>query len=225
MEVGLARLKVTRVLIREPDRGGSMYDLGPRLLMHLADVPATEVVQPGSRLSYRLLLRGEESDLESLKEALPLAPNYRWRGIRDSSPSIGSALDRAESFLLLGGLLGVLLAGVAVALRAHRYARRHYDHVGILKTLGATPREILSSFRAAARCSRCVAAVSRTADRLRVASDHRGRAGLCCAHVVADAYRPALAARYRNGPHLRARLRAAAAAASEQHLADAGHPP
>jgi putative ABC transport system permease protein len=146
VEVGLATLTVSRVLVSEPDRGGSMWDLGPRLLMRMADVPATEVVQPGSRLSYRLLLKGDETTLETLRESLPLEPNYVWRSIRDSSQSIGSALDRAESFLLLGGLLGVLLAGVAVALSAHRYARRHYDHVAILKTLGATPNQILTVF-------------------------------------------------------------------------------
>ena len=146
IEVGFAALRVGRVLTQEPDRGGSMYDLGPRLLMRMADVPATQVVQPGSRISYRLLLRGEDSQLEALKDELPLEPNFWWRGIRESSPSIGSALDRAESFLLLGGLLGVLLAGVAVALSAHRYARRHYDHVGILKTLGATPNQILIGY-------------------------------------------------------------------------------
>ncbi|MEZ5557240.1 MAG: FtsX-like permease family protein [Pseudomonadales bacterium] len=146
VEVGLARLQVAGVLLAEPDRGGSMYDLGPRLLMRLEDVPATEVVQPGSRIAYRLLLAGGDADLEALRAELPLAPNYRWRGIRDSSPSIGAALDRAESFLLLGGLLGVLLAGVAVALSAHRYAQRHYDHVAILKTLGATPTQILQAF-------------------------------------------------------------------------------
>ncbi len=146
IEVGLATLTVSRVLTNEPDRGGSMYDLGPRLLMRIEDVPATEVVQPGSRISYRLLLRGDDAALEDLKDALPLRPNYWWRGIRESSPSIGSALGRAESFLLLGGLLGVLLAGVAVALSAHRYAQRHYDHVGVLKTLGATPRQILTGY-------------------------------------------------------------------------------
>ncbi len=147
IEVGLAELTVARVLVSEPDRGGSFFDLGPRLLMNLEDVPATEVVQPGSRIGYRLLLGGPEGELEALKDELELEPNYRWVSIRESSPRIGSALDRAESFLLLGGLLGVLLAGIAVALSAHRYAARHYDHVGVLKTLGATPRQILFGFQ------------------------------------------------------------------------------
>jgi putative ABC transport system permease protein len=148
VEVGYAELEITRVLTSEPDRGGSMYDLGPRLLMRIEDVPATGVVQPGSRLSYRLLLKGNDGALDSLKDQLGIEddPNFWWRGIRESSPTIGSALGRAESFLLLGGLLGVLLAGVAVALSAHRYARRHYDHVGVLKTLGATPNQILASY-------------------------------------------------------------------------------
>ena len=146
LEVGLAALKVTRVLVKEPDRGGSFFDLGPRLLMNLADVPATEVVQPGSRIGYRLLLRGPDAELEALREELGVEPDFRWVGIRESSPRIGSALDRAESFLLLGGLLAVLLAGVAVALSAHRYSRRHYDHVGIFKTLGAGPARILYGY-------------------------------------------------------------------------------
>lgn len=148
VEVGYAKLTISRVLTSEPDRGGSMYDLGPRLLMRIEDVPATQVVQPGSRLSYRLLLRGDDGALDALKDELALEedPNFWWRGIKESSPTIGSALNRAESFLLLGGLLGVLLAGVAVALSAHRYARRHYDHVGVLKTLGATPNQILYSY-------------------------------------------------------------------------------
>ena len=146
IEVGMAKLTVARVLIAEPDRGGSIFDLGPRLLMNMQDVGATEVVQPGSRLSYRLLLSGDEVELEDLRGALPLEPDYKWVSVRESSPRIGRALDRAESFLLLGGLLGVLLAGIAVGLSAHRYAQRHFDHVGVLKTLGATPAQILRGF-------------------------------------------------------------------------------
>jgi putative ABC transport system permease protein len=144
IHVGVAELTVTQVLAGEPDRGGNMFDFGPRLLMRLADVEATGVVQPGSRIYHRLLFRGDDSALAALEAWLvpELAPGYRWQSIREASPSIGDALARAESFLLLGGLLAVLLAGVAVALGAHRYARRHYDHVAILKTLGATPSQI-----------------------------------------------------------------------------------
>ncbi|MEJ2131036.1 MAG: ABC transporter permease, partial [Gammaproteobacteria bacterium] len=144
VSIGVADFTVTSVLSQEPDRGGGFFDLGPRILMHLDDVPATEVVQPGSRITYRLLLAGEDDVLEAYRESLSsrLRPNYRWTSMRDANQSIGSALDRAESFLLLGGLLGVILAGVAVALAANRYSQRHHDHVAILKTLGLAPREV-----------------------------------------------------------------------------------
>ena len=142
--VGYAAFTVAAVLVAEPDRGGGFSELAPRLLMRAGDVPQTRVVQPGSRIEYRLGLAGDEAGLAALFAAIKadLAPNYRWRSIRDANATIGGALERAESFLLLGGLLAVLLAGIAVALGAHRYARRHFDHVGVLKTLGATPAEI-----------------------------------------------------------------------------------
>ena len=143
--VGHARFVAAAVIATEPDRGGGFAEFAPRLLMRGEDLPSTGVIQPGSRIEYRLGLAGEEDRLAALRAAIEgeLAPNYRWRGIRDTSANIGGALERAESFLLLGGLLAVLLAGIAVALGANRYARRHFDHVGVLKTLGATPREIL----------------------------------------------------------------------------------
>lgn len=142
--VGVAELTVTRVVIAEPDRGGSFFALGPRVLINLDDVPATRVVQPGSRVNYRLLLSGDEVALETLRaEIAPqLGTRYRWRSARDDSPTIGSALDRAESFLLLGGLLAVILSGIAVALAGHRFARRHLDYVAVMKSLGLGPAGI-----------------------------------------------------------------------------------
>ena len=144
VEVGNARFLVTRVITDEPDRGGSFFDFGPRLLMRMSDVAATGVVQPGSRLDYGLLLRGEEADLEAYRASLPddFDDVYDWDDIRSNNASIGGALERAESFLLLGGLLAVILSGVAVALAANRYSQRQHDAVAVLKTMGVTPREI-----------------------------------------------------------------------------------
>ena len=148
VSVGYEKFTVRRALVSEPDRGGGLFAMGPRLLMHIDDVPATRVIQPGSRIDYRLLLAGNDQALQGVREAIEdqLAPNYRWISAREASPFIERAVGRAESFLLLGGLLAVLLAGIAVALGANRYAKRHFDHVGVLKTLGATPRSILTGY-------------------------------------------------------------------------------
>ena len=143
--VGYAELEIEKVLTHEPDRGGSMWDMGPRLLMNIDDVPQTEVVQPGSRLQYKLLLAGDETALTAVFEAIreDIRPDYDWTDVRRSVAQIGRALDRAERFFLIGGSLAVLLAGVAIALSAQRYASRHVNHIGILKTLGSTPRDVL----------------------------------------------------------------------------------
>jgi putative ABC transport system permease protein len=139
IDVGTGSFIVSRVLIKEPDRGGGFNNVGPRVMMNLADVPATEVVQPGSRLTYSLLVAGDRDELDGFAEWLGplLGQDYRLMGVKQGVEGIGSALDRAERFLLLGSLLGVILAGVAIALSAQRYSNRHYDHVAILRTLGA----------------------------------------------------------------------------------------
>ena len=144
VEVGNAAFRLTKVITDEPDRGGSFFDFGPRLLMRMDDVDATGVVQPGSRLDYGLLLRGEEANLETYRASLPddFDDVYDWDDIKSNNASIGRALERAESFLLLGGLLAVILSGVAVALAANRYSQRQHDPVAVLKTLGVTPSEI-----------------------------------------------------------------------------------
>ncbi len=148
LDVGTASFPVTRVLIKEPDRGGGFSNAGPRVLMHLDDVPATEVVQPGSRITYRYLFAGEADAVKEFGEwAKPrLSVESRMIGIKEGAEGIGDALERGERFLLLGSLLGVVLAGVAIALAAQRYSLRHYDHVAIMKTLGAGPKTVDATF-------------------------------------------------------------------------------
>ena len=148
LDVGTASFPVTRVLVKEPDRGGGFSNAGPRVLMHLDDVPATDVVQPGSRITYRYLFAGESAVIMKFAEwAKPrLGVESRLISIKEGSEGIGDALERGERFLLLGSLLGVILAGVAIALAAQRYSLRHYDHVAIMKTLGAGPKTVDAVF-------------------------------------------------------------------------------
>ncbi len=145
IEVGNKPLRLTRVLTYEPDRVGDFYSLTPRVLMHLDDLEATGVVQPGSRVSYRELWRGSPEQLGAYEERIKadLQPHQRIETAKDGNRQIGGALGRAERYLNLASLAAVLLAGVAVALSAARFAARRFDASALLRCLGLSRREAL----------------------------------------------------------------------------------
>ena len=139
LEVGNLSLTVSGLLLREPDGGFSMASLAPRIMMHADDVPATGVVQEGSRVEYVALFAGDESDLDNYYQWLrpQLEPGHEWESVRDGE-TLSRSLQRAERFLLLGGSLAVVLAAVAVAVASREYALGQRDTVALLKTLGMT---------------------------------------------------------------------------------------
>jgi len=152
--IGQTELVVTRALIAEPDQTTSLFNVEPRALMHADDLAATAAVQVGSRVTYRWLLAGPEAALQSLRTDIgaDYQPHLRWREARRANDTIAVALDRAERFLLLAGSLAVLLAGLALALAAQRYATRHVDGVAVMKTLGFTPNQILRIYGVGLLC-------------------------------------------------------------------------
>jgi putative ABC transport system permease protein len=142
LSIGGAELRVGRVLISRPDAGGTFTGLVPNLLMNAADLPRTQLIQPGSRVRYAMLFAGSPGHVASFKRWLEThrRPGERLRDISSASPQIKSAVDRAGRFLSLASLVAVLLCATAVAMSARRYVARHLDAVALLKTLGATRR-------------------------------------------------------------------------------------
>ncbi|HYC08260.1 MAG TPA: FtsX-like permease family protein, partial [Steroidobacteraceae bacterium] len=129
-----------------PDQSGTFADLAPTLIMNAADLPATRLIQPGSRVSYGGLFAGERTRIEAFKSWL-LAhkrPAERLRDITEASPQVRDAVERAGRFLSLASLVSVLLCAIAVAMAARRYVYRHLDTVALLKTLGASRAFTLS---------------------------------------------------------------------------------
>jgi putative ABC transport system permease protein len=148
--VGDATLAVTAIVQHEPEVTNGLLAMGPRLLVNLDDVPATNLLQPGNRASHRLLVAdtrktgGLDAYLRWAQDELK--PGQRLEYVRDLRPEVRQTLDRAEQFLGLAALVAVILAAVAVALAASRYLRRHLDAAAMLRCLGASERQTLALF-------------------------------------------------------------------------------
>jgi putative ABC transport system permease protein len=145
LAVGAAKFKVTRVLDYRPDQGVGFADLSTTLLVNMADVPATGLIQPGSRVSRAVLFAGDPGDVADFRRWVETRKKKgeRLQAVADASPQIRASSDRAGRFLSLASIVAVLLSAIAVAMAARRYARRHIDNVALMKCMGASQRFVL----------------------------------------------------------------------------------
>ena len=148
VELGAGQFKVSKVLVNEPDAPFFSLAGNKRVLLNYADVSSTQAVQAGSRVFHRLLFAGTEQQLSDYYTWLKpqLKENQNWEGIKDRQSPLGENLVRAERFLLLAGLFGIMLAAVAMAVSAKRYCERQYDPVAMMKTLGGSRQVIRNIF-------------------------------------------------------------------------------
>lgn len=147
LEFGADGLRIAGVLHTEPDAAGELLQLAPRLLMNLADAEKAGLFGPGSRAAHRLMVAGDPDAVAGFRDWVrPHARGeFRLLGLEDAQRAVRGAFDRAGRFLALAALLAVLLAGVATALAANRFALRRVDTVAILRCLGAKQRDVLAA--------------------------------------------------------------------------------
>ena len=148
IELGRARFRAGAVLTLEPDRGVSFMNFAPRLMMQLDDLPATRLVQPGSRISYQLLAAGEREGIRQLEQwtRARLGRGERVDSLDNARPEVRAGLDRAQSFLGLTAMLAVVLSAVAIALGTRRYTQRHLDGYAVMRCLGAAQSQLFALF-------------------------------------------------------------------------------
>jgi putative ABC transport system permease protein len=146
LRIGAASFSVTEVLDYRPDQGTGFVNLAPAVLLNYQGLAATQLIQPGSRATYAALFAGEAAAVAQFHDYViaTKGASERLRGVDESSRQLNSAVDRASRFLNLASLASVLLAAVAVAMGARRYASRNVDSVALMKCMGASQRFVLA---------------------------------------------------------------------------------
>ncbi|MBK6593548.1 MAG: ABC transporter permease [Burkholderiales bacterium] len=153
--LGDARLIVHTVIVVEPDRGAGFMNFAPRVMINTQDIAATKLIQPASRLTYRMAVAGDEKPVQDFvawaDAQVKQASANGLRGVRVESlqagrPEMSQTLDRADKFLSLVALLAALLSAVAVALSARAFAASHLDDCAMLRVLGLRQRTIAAAY-------------------------------------------------------------------------------
>ena len=146
LTVGELELLVTAVLTYRPDQSIGFASLAPSLLMNIEDIPASGLINAGSRVGYALLVAGDDAAVEAFNEDVQedLPASVRASNREESGDRANNAADRAQRFLSLTAVISLLLSAVAIAMSARRFAHRRMDSVALMKSLGATQRFVIS---------------------------------------------------------------------------------
>ena len=151
--LGDASLRIAQVITAEPDRGGGFMSFAPRVMIHAQDLAATGLVQPASRITWRLAVAGEDAQTVARYAAWAQAQigegrraGLRLESLDSGSPEMRRTLERGEKFLSLVALLAALLSAVAVALAARAFAQGHLDVAAMLRVLGLPQRRIAAAY-------------------------------------------------------------------------------
>jgi putative ABC transport system permease protein len=145
VEIGDSELRVTRIVVREPDGASLSSSFGARLVMNLADLPATKILEAGSKIDYQLLLAADTPEkLDSfIADIKPqLTKHQKIRSVGTAQSSLTNTLKTANSFLLLTGVIAVLLSCVAIALAARQFSNRHTNQVALMKSFGVSANRV-----------------------------------------------------------------------------------
>ncbi len=150
--LGDAVFRIAKVIVIEPDRGAGFMNFSPRVMINRADLAATSLIQPASRITYRMAVAGEDPQVKTFvlwaqeQVKKPEVRGVRVEALSAGRPEMSQTMDRAEKFLNLVALLAALLSAVAVALAARGFAASHLDDCAMLRVLGLSQKTIALAY-------------------------------------------------------------------------------
>ena len=149
MLVGIARVTIRGVIQREPDRSAG-FTLGPRVMIDGRELERTGLVQLGSRVRHRTLVRLPEALPPRVARTALVAqvtdPSVRISTFDESQAGLRRFFVQLTSYLGLVGLVSLLVGGIGVAFAVRTFVRRQLVTIAILKCLGATSRTLLATY-------------------------------------------------------------------------------
>ncbi|WP_146491591.1 ABC transporter permease [Vibrio sp. T20] len=140
--IGDADLTITGRIKQEPGLSFNPFQQMPAVLIHTSDIEATGAIQPGSRVSFRLFLNGDDTKLKAAQESIELTPSDRWR-TQDSASRTNDMFESTTQYLSLTVAIVVIMAATTLVLTCQHYVASRRKTIAMLKSLGASKQWIV----------------------------------------------------------------------------------
>ncbi len=140
--IGDADLTITGRITQEPGLSFNPFQQMPAVLIHKSDIDATGAIQPGSRVSFRLFLNGDDSKLKAAQDSVELTPSDRWR-TQDSASRTNDMFESTTQYLSLTVAIVVIMAATTLVLTCQHYVASRRKTIAMLKSLGASKQWIV----------------------------------------------------------------------------------
>ena len=146
--LGYSNLSASWIISYEPDRGGSLFNLAPRILMNLQDLDSTGLLSDGSRAKYKLLVSGSPESLQGFRNAISekLTEGEQLQSLENARPEMRKALQRTKKFFSMSIIMTLVIAMVAIAITARYAASQETTKVSVMRTFGISARRLISYY-------------------------------------------------------------------------------
>ncbi len=143
--LGQSKLTANWLVSYEPDRGGSLFNLAPRIMMNLLDLEDTGLLTEGSRAKYKLLVAGEPKSLQAFKKEVEtrLEDGQKLQSLDNARPEMRNALQRTKKFFSMSITMTLVIAMVAIAITARYAASQESTKVSVMRTFGISSRRLI----------------------------------------------------------------------------------
>ena len=146
-QLGKIRVRINGTITKEPDRITRAFSIGPRVFISHPTLKKADLVQVGSRVKHRTLIRLPktiplENALIILEKGLT-DKSLSLRSYKNMESSINDSIERMGQYLKALGIIALLMGGIGVAMIIRTFMAQKLDTIAILNCLGASPRVVL----------------------------------------------------------------------------------
>ena len=150
LKIGTATLELRATMQRMPDAALSGLAFGPGVIVAMAALRSTGLLQPGALINYdyRVKLPPGSDPVAWVQEARDKFPDAGWqvRTASQASPALQRFIDRIALFLGLVGITALLVGGIGIASAVSYFVASKTATIATLKSLGASTRLVFATY-------------------------------------------------------------------------------